>query len=367
MLAVFAKSFDLITAVDIAELPAQTWPEGDQVEFKETLPQRAGGVHPWLSGQASIGDYTRDEILSEVVAFANSSRGGSVFLGVAETQDNPPRADKLVPLPRVGELARRFEDQARSCIELPLPRLLIRAVETDGQGGGVVVFRASPSRLAPHRLTTTRESYLRRGSSTMKMTMREIQDTTLNVARGLAGVDAAFRQRCDAFRQWGGKQGHAVAYRVTALPLVDLPNPGRIIGKGNVFPTPREFKASIGENILDLPLNVVGDLTERPRLRGVARSGGHDAGVFVWELYQSGLTDLWVSTHPWKYPGTGAASLILYHAEVLGAVANTLIVLNHYREYVGAPDVEYGSLFTTSTLLGRSSYGVRTTFINYRH
>jgi hypothetical protein len=88
MLAVFAKSFDLITAVDIAELPAQTWPEGDQVEFKETLPQRAGGVHPWLSGQASIGDYTRDEILSEVVAFANS-RGSSVFLGVAETQDNP--------------------------------------------------------------------------------------------------------------------------------------------------------------------------------------------------------------------------------------------------------------------------------------
>jgi hypothetical protein len=31
------------------------------------------------------------------------------------------------------------------------------------------------------------------------MTMREIQDMTLNVARGLAGIDAAFTQRRAAF------------------------------------------------------------------------------------------------------------------------------------------------------------------------
>jgi len=200
MLAVFTKSLDLVTATDIAQVPEQTWPEGDEVEFKETLAHRTGGVHPWLGGQGSIGDYTRDEILAEVVAFANY-RGGSVILGIAETADNPPRADKIVPLPRVGELARRFEDQARSCIEPPLPRLLIRAIETDEQGGGVVVFRTSPSRAAPHRLTTTREAYVRRGSSTMKMTMREIQDMTLNVARGLVGIDAIFNQRRDAFSQ----------------------------------------------------------------------------------------------------------------------------------------------------------------------
>src|SRR5207253_9606512 len=179
--------------------------------------------------QGSIGDYARDEILAEVVAFANY-RGGSLILGVAETADNPPRADKVVPLPQVGELARRFEDQARSCVEPPLPRLLIRAIETDGQGRGVVVFRTSSSRAAPHRLTTTRECYVRRGSSTVKMTMREIQDMTLNVARGLVGIDAIFKQRRDAFHKWGENQGHSVLYRVTAVPLVDLPDPGRIQG-----------------------------------------------------------------------------------------------------------------------------------------
>src|SRR5262249_16414834 len=150
---------------------------------------------------------------------------------IAETSDNPPRADAIMPLPRVGDLAGRFEDQARSCIDPPLPRLQIRAIETDAQGGGVVIFRTPPSRAAPHRLATTRDCYVRRGSSTMKMTMREIQDMTLNLARGLAGIDATFRERRDRFREWAGSQTDAVAYRVTALPLVDLPDPGRIFGK----------------------------------------------------------------------------------------------------------------------------------------
>jgi hypothetical protein len=175
------------------------------------------------------------------------------------------------------------------------------------------------------------------------MTMREIQDMTLNVARGLAGIDAKFKQRHDAFREWSGNQRHAVAYRVTAIPLVDLPDPGRILGKKNVFPIPREFKATVGSRTFDLPLSVIGDLAERPRLRGVARSGKHNSGLLVWELYQSGLTDLWISTGPWKFPGSSEpASLILHHSEILGAVANNIMVLNHYREYVGAPDAEYG-------------------------
>lgn len=148
-----------------------------------------------------------------------NAQGGSLFLGIAETTDKPPRAHAVNPLPRVGELARRFEDQARSCIDPPLSRLQILPIETDGQGGGVVVFRAPPSRAAPHRLTTTRESYVRRGPSTVKMTMREIQDMTLNLARGLAGVDATFKERRGAFHDWGRSQREVIAYRVTALPL----------------------------------------------------------------------------------------------------------------------------------------------------
>ena len=101
MLPVFTKPLDLVIASDVAELAAQAWPEGYEVEFKEALPQSGGGAHPWLGGQGSIGNYARDEILAEVIAFANS-QGGSVILGVAETPDSPPRADAIKPLPRVA-------------------------------------------------------------------------------------------------------------------------------------------------------------------------------------------------------------------------------------------------------------------------
>jgi hypothetical protein len=342
MLAVFTKPIELVTAADIAELPAQTWPEGYEVEFKETLPDRRGGQHPWLTG-GDIGDHARNEILSEVIAFANA-QGGSVVLGIEETSDKPPRARAVVPLLRIGELARRFEDQARSCIDPPLPRLQIRAIETDGQGGGVVLFRTSPSRAAPHRLTTTRESYVRRGSSTVKMTMREIQDMTLNVARGLAGIDATFKERREAFHEWAGSQKQVVAYRVTALPLVDLPDPGRLYGKQGFFPVRRKFTATVGGRPVDLVTRIV-DANESPVLRGVLRSGSYGSGASRWSLYQSGLTDLWISVPPLKVPGaapTDPARIILYHGEILGAVANSLSVIDHYRGHIGAPDVEYG-------------------------
>jgi hypothetical protein len=288
MLAVFTKPLELVTAADIADLAARTWPEGYEVEFKETLPHSTGGIHPWLTGQGNIGNYARDEILAEIVALANS-QGGTVILGVAETPDNPPRASAVVPLPRVSDLALRFEDQARSCIDPPLPRLQIRAIETDEHGGGVVIFRTLPSRAAPHRLTTTRESYVRRGSSTVKMTMREIQDMTLNVARGLSGIDASFAQRRAAFHDWANKETHVVAYRVTALPLVELPDPGRLFGQKGVFPEPSVVKAKAGSIAVDLDAPIR-NYNERPRLRGVTRSGEHLAGTFLWELHQTGLT-----------------------------------------------------------------------------
>lgn len=339
MIGAFAKPLELVAANDIAELPALAWPEGYEVEFKETLPHKTGSVHPWLNGQENIGDYARNEILAEVIAFANTL-GGTVFLGIAETADNPPRAGAVNALPRIGDLARRFEDAARSCIDPPLPRLQIRAVETNENGGGVIIFRTQPSRAAPHRLTTTRESYTRHGASTIRMTMREIQDLTLNVARGVAGIDTSFKQRRSAFHDWAEKELHAIAYRVTALPLLQLPDPGRLFGKTGVFLHAQEFKVNVGSRVIDLRMPIRSH-DERPCLRGITRNGTHAAGIFVWELHQNGMTDLWISVRPWKGP-MGGLELALYHQEILAAVANCLSVVEHYRGYVGAPDAEYG-------------------------
>jgi predicted HTH transcriptional regulator len=109
-----------------------------------------------MSGNSDIGDRARDGILPEIVGFANA-RGGTLVLGVAETKDKPPRAHAIEPLPRIGELSRRFEDQARSCIDPPLTRLQARAIDT-GDGKGVIIFRVGASRAAPHRLSTTRDA-----------------------------------------------------------------------------------------------------------------------------------------------------------------------------------------------------------------
>ena len=98
MLAVFTKPIELVTAADIVELYAQTWPEGYEVDFKEALPDRRGGQHPWFTG-GDIGDHARDEILSQVIAFANA-QGSSVVLGIEEASDKPPRARAVIALPR---------------------------------------------------------------------------------------------------------------------------------------------------------------------------------------------------------------------------------------------------------------------------
>jgi predicted HTH transcriptional regulator len=82
MLGIFTKPLELVTASDVAELYGESWPEGYEVEFKKTLSDKRGGQHPWATG-GDVGDHARDEILAEVIAFANA-QGGSLILGIEE-------------------------------------------------------------------------------------------------------------------------------------------------------------------------------------------------------------------------------------------------------------------------------------------
>ena len=53
----------------------------------------------------------------------------------------------------------------------------------------------------------------------------------------------------------------------------------------------------------------------------------------------------WISVPPIKDRDTephDPAQIKLFHSEILGAVANSLSVIDHYRGYVGAPNSEYG-------------------------
>ncbi|HYL32946.1 MAG TPA: ATP-binding protein [Stellaceae bacterium] len=344
MIAIFTKPIAAINAEDVSELVAQAWPEGYMIEFKKSLPNKKGGEDGWLAGTDQLGAYARDEVLSEVVAFANA-QGGNLVLGIKETKEKPPRASAVSPLPRVGELARRFEDAGRSCIDPPLPRLQIHAVETEPDTGkGVVIFRVGPSRNAPHRLTTTLQCYARHGSSTQRMTMRQIQDMSLNVSRGMAGIDATFADRHEKFFAWTNCLQPRTALRATAVPLEQLPDPGRIPDNPRLFPQFRNFDVTVGANRKQIGLFVYSS-SDRPILRGIVRTADGGGRNMRAELHQSGLLDIWLALAPREIPGAPSGDpgqLFWYHGNVLGAALQAMWSTSLFRHEVGTPEAEYG-------------------------
>jgi hypothetical protein len=81
---------------------------------------------------------------------------------------------------------------------------------------------------------------------------------------------------------------------------------------------------------------------ERPLLRGVVQSGSYRSGSSRWSLYQSGLSDLWISAPPTKQLAGQLNQITLQHSEILGAAATSLSLIDDYRSQIGAPDAEYG-------------------------
>ena len=199
MIEVLSKPADQITLSDIKSLIESEVPEGGQIEFKESLPTKKDSVDPWMSGGGHIGDRAKKEILEEAVAFANA-HGGALLLGIGESGTKPPVAVKISPVPRCTELAECLKLVFRDCVEPQLPRIEVFAVPTKDDGG-VVVVRVGRSRLSPHRVTTTLVCPIRRSDRCEKMTMREIQDMTLNVSRGLERLEKQLSERSARFQQ----------------------------------------------------------------------------------------------------------------------------------------------------------------------
>jgi hypothetical protein len=338
VLSLFSKPLQQVDASDIQQLVDERCAESSEVEFKRTLPDSKGAVAQWITGKDAIGDYARDQVLGELVAFANAT-GGFVILGIGETQDKPPRAKEIVPLPRVGELARRFEDQIRTCVDPQLSRFGVKPVITDGSDAGVLILYTGASRRAPHRLTTNLHSYVRRGSSSVRMSMHEIQDMTLNVARGTAGVEGIFNDRMNKFHEWGTPFAKWSAFRVTAVPLESMPDPGRMYGRGEFLLPIKPYTAVI-QGKLKTTLHFDNASGARPILRGIARVEDLTTFGNRVEQYQSGMIDVW-SRHAPKANQGEPVRPWLYQTWLLGAVANALALLDNHRRTVGAPNAEY--------------------------
>ena len=243
MIEVLSKPADQVGVGDIDSLIESKVPESEQIEFKASLSTPGDSTDPWMSGENRIGEPAKKKILKEVTAFANAY-GGVLLLGIEESDTQPPVAAKISPIPRCAELAERLKLVFRDRVEPQLPRIEIFAVQTEGDPvqtkgdkEGVVLIRVGKSRLAPHRVTKTRVCPVRRADRCEEMTMREIQDMTLNVSRGLERLERRLSERAKRFHQEFKRLDtpeNAYGVRLTAAPIGDEIRIDRVSRQGKI-------------------------------------------------------------------------------------------------------------------------------------
>ncbi len=102
-MAIFGVDFDSFSIDDINRLITEKISEDNQLEYKETLPSKKNNeTDPWING-----DKARNEILEEIIAFANA-QGGMLFLGISETTDGKGIPSSINSIPQCHELVKRF-------------------------------------------------------------------------------------------------------------------------------------------------------------------------------------------------------------------------------------------------------------------
>lgn len=353
MIPVLSKPKDEIDISDIEHLIESQVPEGEQIEFKETLPAKKRAADPWING-GNIGDRAKNEILKETVAFVNA-HGGALLLGIEESENKPPVAAKISPIPRCTELAECLKLVFRDRVEPRLPALDVFAVRTEDDAG-VVVIRAGRSRLAPHRVTKTLVCPIRRADRCEEMGMREIQDMTLNVSRGLERLDRRLSERSERFeeefkRLETPEDGFGI--RVTAAPVEDEIWFDRVFAERRImekFDAPwRNVIRESGDRtlIVESP-TYFRSLFWKPILRG-ARAEGRFPSASEWshngdkmsgwayrELHCDGLVEVgFVSTSPTIHNQTFRFDWLIV------MFANLAVWADHVRRQADAPTAEY--------------------------
>ena len=347
MIEVLSKPVDQIGIPDIESLIDSNVPEGEQIEFKERLSTEKGTADPWMDGKDKIGKQAKNALLKEAVGFANAY-GGAVLLGIRESKAKPPVDAKIEPIPRCADLAERLKLVFRDCVEPQLPGIDIFAVPTEGESG-VVIIRVGRSRLAPHRVTGTLVCPIRRSDRCEEMSMREIQDMTLNVTRGLERLEKRLSERADRFRQEFERletPGDAWGIRLTAAPVGDEIRIDRVFrhpGLAEEFNEPwHKVLYRQGSNRRQLKgLETVGVFPHlwKPRLRATRAEPNFDLSNNLLqnsyrELHCDGLIEL-------GYVSVLSSSFPLPPGLPVDMFANLAVWADHVRRQVLAPTAEY--------------------------
>jgi Putative DNA-binding domain len=253
----FVASIDEIEFQDISDLASTGAEEGIRLEFKGALSTSDGQPDRWMRDQSGIGRVARDDIAKEIVAFANAY-GGVIIIGIDETDDHPKRAAQLASpqIPRVADCAEQLARALRSIIDPPIPMLDIRGVPSSRSSGeGAILVRVSSSPSAPHGFGVPPAAYIRQGSESKPLSMRELQSmfferrTRLERVTSRQNELSALGQELWASRRHGAtSQGDlpsldlpAIQFRCSLVPTDDLAIdnfPDRFLGSQSQ-PSPR--------------------------------------------------------------------------------------------------------------------------------
>jgi hypothetical protein len=365
--SILRKPLTDVTVADLDDLVESAARETGELEFKGALPFVPTKGQPatadrWIEKGDRIGEHARDQVLSEIVAFANAD-GGTLVLGLHETKDEPRRAERLEPLPKCEELAKRFLDAAEDVVEPRLPTFQARALPAADDGSGYVLMRVGKSLGGPHRLATTREFYVRRGERSARMSVREITDRTLDLARTGDRVEAIFAERHEVanrlyktlLKDAAGKPIDWIKpllIRVTAIPTVpqDIPN---ITQRPDLWWIGRGFSMEVDGNAhrCDYPAQ---NFNEKPgiRLRSLVCEVDTNLRGTSRLIRTDGLVEFSL-IHPIREPLIRGSGSRVYISWVSGLVAGVVAQVEHIRSLLAWDAVEYGleiQIFSTAPI-----------------
>lgn len=291
MIAALTKRIEEISPPDLQELIG--WPETENVEYKRDLTE----PEPW-SARGDLTNPSKKKIFKELVAFANTS-GGRLFLGIDETADKPPRAERIYPISRCGDLRDLLEQALASNIDPPLSFFRVWSIKTEGDAG-VVVIEVPASHSGPHQSRLDPHCYARKGTTSVQMGMREIQDAVIRLSRRQDGIRNTLIERQNLFRAWSPSGSDScVALRVTALPVsaplyVDQVFGNRTVSKNFEELTGKWVAAASESEELFYPPTPPGSLSERRVLGGTEWNGGGGRDQVVKQtILRNGLVEVW--------------------------------------------------------------------------
>lgn len=193
--------------------------------------------------------------------------------------------------------------------------------------------------LGPHRHTANKECYVRRTDRSERMTIREIQDLTLQLDRGVREIERRFEERraASGTHPRTTYENNLFTIRATLVPMSPL-YVDRVHGHAAFRPPMVRFQGRQEGSERPIVLGpMIGDLGDwRPILRGSQNVDDHSPYLSAREVYCDGLMEYRLAC------SSRDDDRAVPSDWVLNMFGNALCAAERFRNAAGATGIEYG-------------------------